>query len=68
MLTIINQNKTIILENIAAWFLAIGVTASQIMPLFQILAYATASIVSILTAIKVLKDLFKKQTNDNGQV
>lgn len=62
MLTVLHHNKSIILENVAAWFLAIGVSASQVLPLFQIVAYLTASIVSILTAIKIVKDFFKKPT------
>lgn len=59
MLFTIHQNKTIILENIFAWLIALGAAASQVMPLFQMLAYLLASVVSILTAIKILRELLK---------
>lgn len=61
MLPTIHQNKTIILENIFAWLIALGAAAAQLMPIFQMFAYLLASLVSILTAIKILKELFKNE-------
>jgi hypothetical protein len=60
MLPVIHQNRVIILENIFAWLIALGAAVAQIMPLFQMLAYLLASVVSVLTAIKIIKELFSK--------
>lgn len=69
ILTTLSINSRLLLENLFTWSLYWAAVATAVMPLLQGLAFLAAFVVSMLTAIKLLKDLFhikKKSKHGNN--
>lgn len=60
MLEIVHNNKVIILNITTAWVGYLAGVATAVIPIFQLCAFAFAMVVSALTAIKLMRELFKK--------
>jgi hypothetical protein len=68
VLTALSNNSKILLENMFTWALYAAAVATAMMPIFQALAFIAAFSVSVLTGIKLLKDLFGlKKNKDDSQ-
>lgn len=49
-------NQKLLFDNLIVWTGVIVATATVLVPIFQVLAYMTAILVSVLTAIKIVKN------------
>lgn len=67
LLQVIYNNRVIILENVFTWVMYSAAAAAALMPLFQILALGLGIMVSILTGIKLIKDLTNKKNENNNK-
>lgn len=66
ILTTLSINSRLLLDNLFTWSLYWAAVATAVMPILQALAFMAAFVVSMLTAVKLLKDLFtikKKSKN-----
>lgn len=52
-------NQKLLFDNLIVWTGVIVATATVLVPIFQVLAYMTAILVSLLTAIKIVKNWHK---------
>lgn len=59
MIDTFNDNRIVIGNVVGVWVTYVAAISTAIMPIFQLCAFVFATVVSILTIVKLLKDLFK---------
>lgn len=66
VLATLSNNSKLLFENMFTWAIYAAAVATAVMPILQALAFMAAFAVSMLTAVKILKEFFTAKKDKNA--